>query len=134
MKKILIFGMIALAFGFASCSKEEPVKDVDACIKKLTYFNTSFEGFMEDGVISTDTITGEKSSEFDMVKKTATEYYELVNKINSQIEDEKERLEKGKKIHDYEVKYKEALEAKKAEIETAAAKFEENIAKMAENK
>lgn len=130
MKKILIFGMIALAFGFASCSKEEPVKDVDTCIKKLNYFNTAFEGFMEDGVISKDTIEGEKSSEYNKIEATATEYYELINKINSQIADEKERIEKGKKIHDYELKHKEALEAKKEEIEAASALFIENLNSM----
>lgn len=133
MKKILILCVLTLAVGFASCNKEEPSKDVEVSIKKLNYFNQSFDEFMSDGVISRDTVAGEKSSEYDKVKKTATEYYELINKINGQIKDEHKRIEKGKKIHNYEEKYNKALEEKKSEIDAAVAGFEERILKLKES-
>ena len=131
MKKILILsGIIALAFTFSSCKKEDANKDVDDCIKKLNYFNETFIDFNQDGVISRDTLETEKKSEYDKLKKIASEYYEMMNKINSQIEDEKERLEKGKKIKGYEKEYKKALIEKQSEIDKSTASFEENLGKI----
>ncbi len=131
MKKIIgILCLVSLTFAFASCSKVEADKDVESSITKLNQFNDTFAALYEDGVISTDTVADKEKSEYDELGTLANEYYEIMNKINSQIEEEREKAEKGKKVKGYEEAYKKALEANKEDIESATALFELNISKI----
>jgi predicted transcriptional regulator len=130
MKNIFVIGLIALAFSFTACDKEDAAKDVDYCIKKLNQFNTEFAEMYEDGLISKDTIEGEENSEYDQIKKLASQYYELVNKINSNIEEEKELAEKGKKTEGYEEAYNQTLKEREEDITKAVELFEENLKKL----
>ncbi len=131
MKKIIsILSLVAITFMFVSCDKVEADKDVEKCILKLNQFNEKFAELYADNVISRDTVSGKELSEYDELEKIATEYYELMNKINSQIKDEKEKAEKGKKTKGYEEAYNKALEDNKEEIEKSTTLFEQNIAKI----
>lgn len=126
MKKLAhIFIIVFLSLAIVSCSKKDATKDVDLSVSKLTQFNKTFDELYEDGVISTDTIKGEEQSEYDKLKKLASEYYESINKINSTI---KEEEEDGKS--EYSEAYKKALEDKNEEILKQTQLFEENISKM----
>lgn len=124
-----IFSVIILSLFFVACGKIEVEKDVNNCINKLNRFNNLYTTFSQDGVISKEK-TDKNDAEFDQLKKVASEYYELVNKINSEITKEKEKLKKGKKIKGYEKKYQEILKAKQTEIEKATKLFEENLSKL----
>jgi len=131
MKKIIgILCLVSLTLAFASCSKVEADKDVESSVAKLNQFNEKFAALYEDGVISTDTVAEKENSEYDELATLANEYYEIMNKINSQIEEEREKAEKGKKVKGYEEAYKKALEANKENIESATALFELNISKI----
>jgi len=132
MKKLTILSLVILAFSFTACDKENANKDVENCINKLNHFNTTFNEYNADGVISKEKNLGKRKdqSEFGNLKKIASEYYELMNKINSNIADEKEALEKGKKIDDYEKKYRESIMTSKSEIEKATSIFNKNIEEM----
>lgn len=130
MKKILILLPIVLIL-FSSCDKREPVKDVDACVKKINLFNTTFEKFNADGVISHEK-TGEKDSEYDQLKKYAREYYEAMNKINDNIAEEKKEIkeeegEASTTIGVYEKTYKEEIEKRKTDIDKATQLFINNL-------
>ncbi|MBN2892596.1 MAG: hypothetical protein JXL97_12080 [Bacteroidales bacterium] len=130
MKKIFLYIPFILVLLFASCKKEDAAKDVENALNKLAYFNEKFEELYVDGVISTEAPNEDEKSEFDQLKKIASEYYEIMNKINSNIEEEKEDLEKGKSIDDYEKNYNELLKEKQAVINELTMKFEENLSKM----
>jgi peptidoglycan hydrolase CwlO-like protein len=136
MKKLLVLSAIAIAVVLSSCSKLEPNKDVENCINKLNYFNTQFAEYYADGVISTEKNLGKRKdkSEYDNLKSIASEYYELVNKINSTVEEEAEKKEKGKKIEDYEVNYKKEVANRSADIQKATKLFEENLMKLEASK
>jgi seryl-tRNA synthetase len=126
MKKLTyLITAFALLIFLSSCNKIEADKDVDNCINKLNLFNNDFEKFYEDGVISKDTLDNEESSEYDKLNKLASEYYELVNNINNQLDSEK-----NKKAQEYKEAHQKALENKDEEINSATALFEENLKKM----
>jgi len=84
---------------FASCKKEDAVKDVESTINKLNYFNETFNTFYADGVISKESQKEDEKSEFEKLKSIATEYYDLMNKINNTCKDDKE----------YEANYKNII-------------------------
>lgn len=131
MKKLVyIIGLVAFSLMLVSCDKEAADKDVENCIKKLELFNTTFDKLYSDGIISKDTLENQKSSEFDQLELIASEYYDIINKINSNIKDEHEDLEKGKKIDNYEEAYKTALDAQKDNINSATQIFQENMSKI----
>ena len=120
--KVIILSLVVLSF--SSCKdKMNAEKDVNACVSKLKQFNTKFEEFNKDGVISKD---GDKS-EFNKLKKIAAGYYEAVNKINSNIKDEKEAKAAGEEIKGYEEAYKKNLQDRNSEIEPLVEKFKANI-------
>ena len=131
MKKIFLYIPIILALLLAtSCKKKaDASKDVVNAVNKLNYFNKTFTDLYSDGEIS-KVEDEDKNSEFKDLRTIASEYYEMMNKINTNIEDEKEDLAKGKSIDDYEKKYKEALEANSEELNKATKLFEENLSKM----
>ncbi len=128
MKKTYLI-LFVIAVLFSSCKKEDALKDVGNAISKMTYFNETFDTFFEDGIIETEGV-GEEDSEYDKLKGIATEYYDIMNKINNNIKLEKEKLEKGKKIDNYEEKYLETIKEKEDEILKATKLFEENLAKI----
>jgi ribosomal protein S20 len=130
MKKILILGMIFTAFVFTSCQKEDANKDVETAISQLKLFNQSFDEYYEDGVISKDTLAGDDNSEYDKLKKLASNYYETINNINKNVQKEVEMLNKGKKIENYDERYQEALKTHQDEIDKHTAIFEENLSKI----
>jgi hypothetical protein len=126
MKKLTyLITAFALLIFLSSCNKIEADKDVDNCINKLNQFNKNFEKFYEDGIISKDTLENEESSEYDKLNKLASEYYDLVNNINNQLDSEK-----NKKAEEYKEAHQKALENKGDEINSATALFEENLKKM----
>ncbi|HOY39145.1 MAG: hypothetical protein KBB11_02030 [Bacteroidales bacterium] len=131
MKKILYLSIaVVLTLSIASCKKYDVAKDVDMSILKLNQFNDKFAEFYKDEVISKDTLENEKSSEFDQLKKIAGEYYEIINKINSQIKEDQERVKNGKKSKGYEDDYKKALSEKNDAIEKSTGLFIENMNKL----
>lgn len=130
MKKILILGMIFTAFVFTSCQKEDANKDVETAISQLKLFNKTFDEYYSDGVIAKDTLAAEENSEYDRLKKLASNYYEAINKINKNVQKEVEMLNKGKKIENYDERYKEALKTHQDEIDKHTAIFEENLSKI----
>ena len=132
MKNIVIVVLVLMAVSFTACKKQDPNKDVEASVKSLELFNKKFVEFYSDGVISKDTLEGQDKSEYDQVKKLATQYYESVNKINKNIKEEKEKAEKGKKIHNYEEKYQKALEEYKDRIDKGSQEFIMNLEKIQE--
>ncbi len=108
MKKILlIIVSLFLLFSLTSCKKEDATKDFENSIEKLKYFNTQFETYYADGVISKKSSGKGEVSEFDDLKKIATEYYELMNKINRTVEAEREDLKDGQTVSEYEKLYQE---------------------------
>ena len=132
MKKITYFLAIAvLSLMTVACSKQNAVEDVDLSISKLNQFNSTFEKFNQDGVIDginpTKNKEENKDSEYRQLKKLAEEYYELINRINSNIKKDKERISKGKKSNGYEEKYIQAIESKKDEIAKATDLFIKNL-------
>jgi flagellar biosynthesis/type III secretory pathway protein FliH len=127
MKKILILGFVALALVFTSCKKENPEKDVQNSINKLTYFNNSFNEFNADGVI---TVEGE-DNEFGQLKKIASDYYEAINKINTKVTEDRDKVAEGKKSTGYEEAYKAAIKELDAEISKATTEFTANMEKLA---
>ena len=132
MKKIIYFFVIvALSLTTIACSKQNAVEDVERSIAKLNQFNSTFEKFYNDGVIDGINTKGDKNkdedSEYNQLKKLAEEYYELINRINSNINEDKENVKKGKKSNGYEEKYKKAIESKKDEIEKATDLFIKNL-------
>lgn len=133
MKKILyLIGVILFAGFLTSCDKEDAVKDLDNSIVKLKIFNKKFQDFYSDGVISR--IKDDKSSEFNQLKDLANEYYESMNKINSQIETARLEKKEGAKEEGYEEAYKKALNERNSEIEALTSEFIENIQKLNEGK
>ena len=118
MKKILILSLISLAFVFTSCDRDKADEDVETAIKQLNLFNNTFEEMYADGVISKEAPNEKEKSEYDKLKKLASQYYETMNKINKNVKEEKDRVTEGKESHGYEEAYKEAIEANKADIET----------------
>lgn len=130
MKKILILGMIFTAFIFTSCQKEDANKDVKSAISQLNIFNKTFDEYNQDGVISKDTLAAEDDSEFDRLKELASQYYETINKINKNVQKEVEILKKGKKIENYDERYKDALKANQDEIDEQTSIFKENLSKV----
>lgn len=129
MKKIYLIPF-ALIILFSSCKKDDASKDVETAIAKINYFNETFAILYEDGVISTEAPNKDEKSEYDQLKKIAAEYYDMMNKINSNIEEEKEKLKKGKKIDNYEATYLSIVKEKNEEISKATQLFEENLSKM----
>jgi hypothetical protein len=132
MKNIVIVAFVLLAISFTACKKQDANKDVESSVKSLELFNKKFADFYSDGVISRDTLEGEDKSEYDHVKKLATQYYESVNKINKNIKEEKEKAEKGKKIDNYEENYQKALEEYKDRIDKSSQEFMLNLEKIQE--
>ena len=130
MKNILIISILALAFAFTSCDRDKADEDVDTAIVQLEQFNNKFVEYNKDGVISRDTLEGESKSEYDKLKKIASQYYETMNKINKNVKTEKEELIEGKKTHGYEEVYNEALKANEAKIEEQSKLFIENLEKI----
>lgn len=126
MKKIMIYGFIALAFIFSSCSNEDPKGDVDKLITNLNYFNETFDELYEDGVISKE---GE-DSEYDKLREIANQYYEALNNINKKIDKERVKAEEGKKTDGYEEAFKAAKKEKQSEIEKATQAFMDNLEKI----
>jgi len=132
MNKIRYFLAIAvLSLLTIACSKQNALEDVELSIAKLNQFNSTFENFYKDGVIEGINLKkGEKkdaNSEYNQLKKLAEEYYELINRINSNIKEDKENVNKGKKSNGYEEKYKKAIESKKDEIEKVTDLFITNL-------
>ncbi|MDD2562842.1 MAG: hypothetical protein PHU27_01330 [Salinivirgaceae bacterium] len=124
MKKLLyIISLVALVISFSSCKKEDAAKDVDNSITKLKLFNNKFQELNSDSVISRD---GE-NSDYETLKALAVDYYESMNKINSQIEEERKAIEKGESGDGYIDAYKKALDEKQSEIEAATTEFTENL-------
>lgn len=131
MKKILYLSFaVILTLSLASCKKYDVAKDVDLCILKLNQFNDKFAELNKDEVISRDTLVNEQNSEFDQLKKIAGEYYEILNKINSQIADDQERVKDGKESKGYEDTYKKIISDKSDVLEKSTSLFIENINKM----
>jgi hypothetical protein len=127
-KTVYLSGFLVLLLSIISCSKIDVEKDVNLSIAKLNQFNNQFNEFYTDGIISKDTLQNQKSSEFDQLKKFASEYYEVINKINAQIEEEKEAASKGKKVDGYEDAYVKSIET--LEVEKATSLFIENLGKI----
>lgn len=130
MKNILVLGLVMLTVLFSSCDREKPSKDVENSINKLNYFNETFAEYYQDGVISKENTLGARmdKSEYDNLKTIAAEYYELINKINSNISEEAELAAEGKKIDNYEVDYQKEISSRSADIEAATILFHENLA------
>lgn len=131
MKKLIyitavITGVLLMA---TSCKKLEAEKDVKNAVAKLEYFNKMFAEYYADG-----TITGiaDNTGEYSGLRDIANEYYELINKINTNIQEEAEKAKKGKKTQNYEAKYKEQLAAFDAKIKEQTALFQSNL-KILEN-
>ncbi|MCT4638481.1 MAG: hypothetical protein N4A72_12335 [Bacteroidales bacterium] len=123
--KIIILSVAVLSF--ASCKdKMSAEKDVNACVSKLKQFNTKFEEFNKDGVISKE---GNKS-EFSKLKSIAASYYESVNQINSNIETEKEDIAEGKEGYNYESDYQRIIKERNDEINSLVIQFKSNIEAM----
>jgi len=113
MKKILIYLPLIIAmFTLTSCNKDDANEDVQNVIAKINYFNATFETFYADGVISTDEPDDKTDSEYDQLKSIASQYYDLMNKINKNIEDEREDLDDGQTIGEYEQLYLDLLFSK----------------------
>lgn len=130
MKKILILGMIFTAFIFTACEKEDANKDVENAINQLKIFNKTFDELYADGKISKEAKTEDEDSEYDKLKKLAGNYYEAINKINKSVQKEKDLIEDGKTIENYDERYQEALKTHKDEIDKHTAIFEENLSKI----
>ncbi len=128
--KSYIFGLVLMAIFFTSCSKLEVDKDVDNCIVKMKLFNNKFEELYNDKKISKEAESGQDASEFEQLKKNASEYYELMNKINSAIEDERKEVEEGGKAEGYEDEYNRILENRKGEINSVTETFMNNLKKI----
>lgn len=127
MKKLLyIIGLVFVVFSLTSCDKEDAGKDIDNSITKLKIFNKEFQELNNDGVISKE---GEKS-EYSELKNLAGEYYESINKINTNIENERKAKEEGESIDGYEDAYNAALAEKQSEITAATKEFTENLNKL----
>ncbi|MEA1873484.1 MAG: hypothetical protein U9N51_03515 [Bacteroidota bacterium] len=123
MKKIMIYGFIALAFVFSSCSSEDANADVEKLITNLNYFNETFEELYEDGVISKE---GD-NSEYDQLREIANQYYEALNNMNKKIKKEHAKAEEGKDIDGYEEAFKAAKKEKQSKIEKATQTFMDNL-------
>ncbi|MBN2891631.1 MAG: hypothetical protein JXL97_07180 [Bacteroidales bacterium] len=131
MKKILIYLPLILAMMvLSSCKKEDAAKDLQKVIDKINYFNTTFEGFYSDGVISTEKPDDDTPSEYEKLKEIASQYYDMMNKINSNIADEKDDLDDGQTIGEYEQQYIDLLSQRNAEIIEITTLFEDNLSKM----
>lgn len=131
MKKILIYLPFILAMMvFSSCKKEDAAKDLQKVIDKINYFNSTFEDFYSDGVISTEKPDADTPSEYEKLKEIASQYYEMMNKINSNITDERDDLDDGQTIGEYEQKYIDLLSQRNAEIVEITTLFEDNLSKM----
>ncbi|MCP4178738.1 MAG: hypothetical protein GY756_13315, partial [bacterium] len=118
MKNIIKITLIVLISGILfSCKKPDAKKDVKDTIIKLKQFNNKFNELYTDGQISKDTIEGSDKSEYDELKKIASEYYDVMNRVNNAKNEEKED-NKDK----YTKEYESLLEEKKSEIEENASK------------
>lgn len=112
---ILLFLLLAI-----SCSSEvEAEKDVESLITKLTQFNEDFEDYYSDNAID--------ESEQERLYSTATDYYNIMNKINSKIKKEKEGVENGKPANGYEKLYQKAISENESTIMEEVTKFEQNM-------
>lgn len=132
MKKLMIYGLIAMAFLFSSCSKDDPKADVDKLIVTMERYNDTFDKLNEDGVISREAPNEDEDSEYDELREIANQYYEGLNNINKKIEKEKTRIEDGKKVNNYEDGYKTAVKEKEAEIEKVTKEFIEKVKMLEE--
>ncbi len=132
MKKLMIYGLIAMAFLFSSCSKDDPKADVDKLIVTMERYNDTFDKLNEDGVISREAPNEDENSEYDELKEIANQYYEGLNNINKKIDKEKTRIEDGKKVNNYEDGYKTAVKEKEAEIEKVTKEFIEKVKMLEE--
>jgi len=126
MKKIMIYGFIAMAFIFSSCSNDDANADMEKLITSLNYFNETFDELYEDGVISKE---GD-DSEYDKLRELANQYYEALNNINKKIEKEQTKAKEGKKINDYEKAFEAAKKEEQSEIEKITQQFMENLEKI----
>ena len=132
MKKLMIYGLIAMAFLFSSCSKDDPKADVDKLIVTMERYNETFDKLNEDGVISREAPNEDEDSEYDELREIANQYYEGLNNINKKIDKEKTRIEDGKKVNNYEDGYKTAVKEKEAEIEKVTKEFIEKVKMLEE--
>lgn len=124
MKKILIYIPIVFMVLFASsCKEDDAGKDVDAIINKLKQFNDTYKKFAVDGISKGNEEKEDEKSEFNKLKKIANEYYDLMNKANKQIKNEKAENGTSK----YEVEFKKAIDEKKAKIKEATDLFIANM-------
>lgn len=127
MKKLLyIISLAALVISSSSCKKEEAAKDIENSLTKLSVFNNKFQELYSDSIITKDGI----NSEFEQLKSLAADYYEVMNKINGHIEEERKAKEKGESIDGYEDAYKTALKEKESIIEKTTTEFIENLNKL----
>lgn len=132
MKKLMIYGLIAMAFLFSSCSKDDPKADVDKLIVTMERYNETYDKLNEDGVISREAPNEDEDSEYDELREIANQYYEGLNNINKKIDKEKTRIEDGKKVNNYEDGYKTAVKEKEAEIEKVTKEFIEKVKMLEE--
>lgn len=131
MKKLFIYIPLIIAMmTLTSCKKEDAAKDLQNVIDKINYFNTTFETLYADGVISTEKPDDDTPSEYEQLETIASQYYDMMNKINSNIADEKDDLDDGQTIGEYEQLYLDLLAEKDAELVEITTKFEDNLSKM----
>ncbi len=115
---------------FISCKKENPVKDLDNAVNKIKAFNTKFEEFYSDGIISKESSSEKEKSEYETLKKIATQYYDIMNKINTNIKLEKKDLNKGETIGKYQAEYERLVKEREKEIKEITEIFNENLTKF----
>ncbi len=123
MKKLLYISLIFILF-FVSCKKEYDIqKELETAINKMSYFNETFDKAYADGTITKDDT---EDCEYNKLKKIASEYYGIMDKMNNSI---KEDIEAGRE-NKLEEQYKKLLQEKDAEIQETTKKFLDNLAKM----
>ncbi|MDD4086932.1 MAG: hypothetical protein PHP48_06790 [Bacteroidales bacterium] len=130
MKNLFFLAIILTSFVFTSCQKEDANKDVETAINQLKIFNQTFSKFYQDGVISKDTLANNDNSEYDMLKKLASNYYETINRINKNVQKGAEKLKKGNKSEHYEDQYKSAISNQSEEIELLTSNFINNLQRI----
>ncbi len=127
MKKLIYIVVIGLSILFmGSCKRPNAEKETKNVVDKLEYFNKTFKKYYEDRVIS--------SKEYSELKDIANGYYEMMNKINMNIQEERKDAKEGKEIFNYEDKYKKSLSDLDQRIKEQTAIFEKNIRILAQSK
>ncbi len=130
MKKVLLYlPLMLIMFTFTSCKKQNAEKDLENAINKLNFFNQKFDEFYQDGVISKKAANDNESSEYDQLKRIATEYYELINKINKTVADIDAKLKDGEE-NKYRTAYVAATKKREAEIDKVFDEFKQNVEKI----